>query len=179
MKKLVILSISQLANSIFKLSYGLIITLVVYACTSNQKKEATAPLTAQDSANQQIKSQIDKIVDELAPPDTDYTGEFFQKYETGVVKTKGYFRFGKRHGQWFYFYPHGFIWSEAFYDNGKMNGHSKVYYENGKVYYEGDYKQDVAVGTWNYYDTTGAPALERTYDSLGKVLSTKNLDRKK
>ena len=152
--------------------------LLISACTSNQKKEAT-PLTAEDSANQQIKSQIDKIVDDLAPPDTDYTGEFFQKYETGVVKTKGYFRFGKRHGQWFYFYPHGFIWSEALYDNGKMNGHSKVYHENGKLYYEGDYKQDIAVGLWRYFDTTGVPVVERTYDSLGKVLSTKNLEIKK
>jgi antitoxin component YwqK of YwqJK toxin-antitoxin module len=60
-----------------------------------------------------------------------------------------------------------------------MNGHSKVYYENRKVYYEGDYKQDVAVGLWHYYDSTGTPVIERTYDSLGKVLSTKNLDLKK
>ena len=148
------------------------------ACTSNQNKEEKV-LTLQDSVNTQIKSQIDKIVDELAPPDSDYTGELFQKYESGVVKTKGYFRFGKRHGQWFYFYPHGFIWSEALYDNGKMNGHSKVYYENGKLYYEGNYKQDVAVGVWNYYDTSGAPVLERTYDSLGKVLKDKNLEIKK
>ena len=149
------------------------------ACTSGQKKEEKAAMTLEDSANQQIKSQIDKIVDDLAPPDSDYTGELFQKYESGVVKTKGYFRFGKRHGQWFYFYPHGYIWSEALYDNGKMNGHSKVYYENGKLYYEGNYKQDVAVGVWNYYDTSGVPVLERTYDSLGKVLKDKNLEIKK
>jgi antitoxin component YwqK of YwqJK toxin-antitoxin module len=148
------------------------------ACTSSQKKEEKV-MTAEDSANQQIKSQIDKIVDELAPPDSDYTGEFFQKYETGVVKTKGFFRFGKRHGQWFYFYPNGYIWSEALYDNGKMNGHSKVYYETGKVYYEGDYKQDISVGVWHYYDTTGKLAVERTYDSLGKVLKDKNLEIKK
>jgi antitoxin component YwqK of YwqJK toxin-antitoxin module len=148
------------------------------ACTSGEKKGEKV-MTAEDSAGQQIKSQIDKIVDELAPPDTDYTGELFQKYESGVIKTKGFFRFGKRHGQWFYFYPNGFMWSEALYDNGKMNGHSKVYYENGKVYYEGNYKQDVAVGVWHYYDTTGALAIERTYDSLGKVLNDKNLQIKK
>lgn len=148
------------------------------ACTSGQKKEEKV-MTAEDSANQQIKSEIDKIVDDLAPPDSDYTGEFFQKYESGVIKTKGFFRFGKRHGQWFYFYPNGYMWSEAFYDNGKMNGHSKVYYETGKLYYEGDYKQDIAVGLWNYYDTTGKLAVERTYDSLGKVLKDKNLEIKK
>ena len=148
------------------------------ACKSDEKKDDKA-LTLQDSVNKEIKSQIDKIVDDLAPPDSDYTGEFFQKYESGVIKTKGFFRFGKRHGQWFYFYPNGYMWSEAFYDNGKMNGHSKVYYETGKVYYEGDYKQDIAVGLWNYYDTTGKLAVERTYDSLGKILKDKNLEIKK
>ena len=151
---------------------------LLVACTSKTKEEK-AVMTAEDSANQQIKSQIDKIVDDLAPPDSDYTGELFQKYETGMVKTKGFFRFGKRHGQWFYFYPNGFIWSEAMYDNGKMNGHAKVYYENGKVYYEGDYKHDVTIGTWRYYDTTGKLGLERTYDSLGKLLNDKNLEIKK
>jgi len=153
--------------------------LLLGACTSNQKKDEQPVMTTQDSANQQIQSQIDKIVDELAPPDTDYTGELFQKYESGVVKTKGFFRFGKRHGQWFYFYPNGFIWSEALYDNGKMNGHSKVYHENGRVYYEGDYKHDISVGVWHYYDTAGTLAIERTYDSLGKVLNDKNLQIKK
>jgi hypothetical protein len=70
----------MMKNFLFIIS---ITIFLISACTSNQKKEA-APLTLEDSTNQQIKSQIDKIVDELAPPDTDYTGEFFQKYETGV-----------------------------------------------------------------------------------------------
>jgi len=153
---------------------------LMFACTSTKKTDATTtPVTVLDSANKQIQSQMDKIVDDLAPPDTDYTGEFFQKYENGVVKTKGYFRFGKRHGQWFYFYPNGYMWSEAFYDNGKMNGHAKVYSENGKLYYEGDYKQDRAIGVWTYCDSIGKPIEERTYDTLGKLLSDKNLLLKK
>ncbi|HEX7414159.1 MAG TPA: hypothetical protein VF411_08945 [Bacteroidia bacterium] len=156
-----------------------IIATLINACTSNQKTNTASSKTNQDSVSKQIQSQLDKIVDDLAPPDSDYTGEFFQKYETGVVKTKGFFRFGKRHGQWFYFYPKGFIWSEAFYDNGKMNGHSKVYSANGKPYAEGDYKQDRSVGLWRYYDTTGVVIKEVTYDSLGKVISDKNLQIKK
>lgn len=156
-----------------------IVTILISACTSNQKTDTANPKAIQDSVNKQIQSQMDKIVDDLAPPDTDYTGEFFQKYETGVVKTKGFFRFGKRHGQWFYFYPKGFIWSEAFYDNGKMNGHSKVYSENGKPYAEGEYRKDLSVGLWRYYDTTGTVIKEVTYDSLGKVISDKNIQTKK
>ncbi len=165
----------MLKNILFIL---LVTASLMSRCTSNKTTETTS-LTAEDSANKQIQSQMDKIVDDLAPPDSDYTGELFQKYESGVVKTKGYFRFGKRHGQWFYFYPNGFIWSEAFYDNGKMNGHSKVYSENGKLYYEGDYKQDVAVGHWVYCDSTGTPIQERTYDTLGKVLNDKPIQPKK
>jgi hypothetical protein len=165
----------MLKNIIF---ISLVSTGFILSCTSHTQKETdsvAAKIAAPDSASKQLQSQIDKIVDDLAPPDSDYTGEFFQKYENGMVKTKGYFRLGKRHGQWFYFYPNGYIWSEAFYDNGKMNGKSKVYSENGKLYYEGDYKQDIAVGLWRFCDSTGTPIKERTYDSLGKVLSDKDL----
>ena len=157
------------------ISFLLITIVVLAACNTNTKTNETKATSAQDSMNNEIKSQIDKIVDDLAPPDSDYTGEFFQKYESGVVKTKGFFRFGKRHGQWFYFYPNGFMWSEAFYDAGKMNGHSKVYYENSKLYYEGDYKQDKPVGVWFYNDTTGTPVLQVTYDTLGKIIEQKKL----
>ena len=175
---------NQITSIIFRYRVQCYLTIVtcylLYACTSNQKTDITNPTApAQDSVSKKIQSQLDKIVDDLAPPDTDYTGEFFQKYETGVVKTKGFFRFGKRHGQWFYFYPNGYLWSEAFYDNGKMNGHSKVYSENGKPYAEGEYKQDLSVGLWHYYDTTGAFIKEVNYDSTGKVLSEKNIEPKK
>ena len=160
----------------------LITTVLISACTSNQKTDLTnpaVPSTAQDSVSKQIQSQLDKIVDDLAPPDTDYTGEFFQKYETGVVKTKGFFRFGKRHGQWFYFYPNGYVWSQALYDNGKMNGPSKVFSENGKPYAEGEYRKDVSMGLWKYYDTSGVVIKEVNYDSLGKIISQKDLPIKK
>ncbi|MBS1647089.1 MAG: hypothetical protein JST67_07100 [Bacteroidetes bacterium] len=163
-------------NKILLMPFAL---LFFFACSTNQKNNEKQAVSKQDSANKQIQSQMDKIADELAPPDSDYTGEFFQKYENGVVKVKGYFRFGKRHGQWYYFYPNGLMWSEAFYDNGKMNGQSKVFYENGKTYYQGAYKKDIPVGLWLYNDTTGAANLEVTYDSLGKIIQQKNIPIKK
>jgi antitoxin component YwqK of YwqJK toxin-antitoxin module len=70
------------------------------------------------------------------------------------------------------------LWSEAFYDNGKMNGHSKVYSENGKPYAEGEYRRDLSVGLWHYYDTTGTVIKEVNYDSTGKVVSEKNIESK-
>ena len=43
------------------------------------------------------------------------------------------------------------------------------------MYYEGAYKMDKAIGVWNFYDSTGAQIHTRTYDSLGKVLSDKEI----
>ncbi len=145
---------------------------LLMACQSNQKTDI-AKATALDSSAKQAQSAINKMVDEMAPPDSNYSGDFFLKYENGLMKVKGFFRFGKRHAQWFYYYPNGFVWSEGLFSNGKMEGPSKVYHENGKVYYEGNYKQDKAIGEWNFYDTSSVKVFIRTYDSTGKVLSDK------
>ena len=139
----------------------------------NDKKEEKANVA--DSTVNAAQSYINKMVDEMAPPDSNYTGEFFLKYDNGLMKVKGFFRFGKRHGQWYYYYPNGYLWSDGFFDNGKMNGPTKTYHENGKMYYEGAYNMDKAIGTWNFYDSTGTLIHERAYDSLGKVLSDKDI----
>jgi antitoxin component YwqK of YwqJK toxin-antitoxin module len=128
-----------------------------------------------DSVTAAAQSAINKMVDEMAPPDSTYSGDFFLKYDNGLMKVKGYFRFGKRHGQWFYYYPNGYLWSDGFFDNGKMDGPSKVYHENGRLYYEGAYSKDLAVGTWTFYDTSGVAMHERRYDSLGHVLSERDI----
>ena len=147
-------------------------TLVVLAaCQSNQKSEIGKSDT--DTSATHVQTEIDKMVDEMAPPDSNYSGDFFLKYETGLMKVKGFFRFGERHGQWFYYYPNGLLWSEALFDNGKMDGASKAYEINGKVKQEGVYKKDKPVGEWNFYDTSGVCVFIRTYDSLGNVLSDK------
>src|ERR1035437_8435123 len=148
-------------------------TLVLLAACQSNQKTAIGNATELDSAAKQAQTEIDKMVDEMAPPDSNYTGDFFLKYDNGLIKVKGFFRFGKRHGQWFYYYPSGFVWSEGLFNNGKMDGPSKVYHENGKAYYEGAYKVDKAIGVWNFYDTSGVLSFIRTYDSTGKVLNDK------
>ena len=147
------------------------ITQLVVSCRNGQKPEAGKSDT--DTSAKHVQTEIDKMVDEMAPPDSNYSGEFFLKYENGLMKVKGFFRFGQRHGQWFYYFPNGLLWSEGLFDNGKMSGPSKVYHPNGKVYYEGAYKLDKAVGVWNFYDSTAALLLVRTYDSAGNVLNEK------
>lgn len=144
---------------------------VLISCqNSNTEKKDTKENPAVDSA----QSYINNMVDEMAPPDSNYSGDFFLKYDNGLMKVKGFFRFGKRHGQWQYYYGNGFLWSEGLFENGKMNGPTKVYHENGKVYYEGAYKVDKAVGTWNFFDSTGTMVHERVYDDKGNVLSDKD-----
>ncbi|MFL5753644.1 MAG: toxin-antitoxin system YwqK family antitoxin [Bacteroidia bacterium] len=138
-------------------------------CTSGPKKTETVTTAKTDSAQKASMS----ITEELAPPDSDYTGDYFKKYDNGIVKVRGLFRFGKRHGTWTYFYPNGLKWSEAYFENNKMNGESSVYHENGKLYYSGFYKQDIPVGTWKFYDSTGVLAATKVYDSIPKVKEPK------
>lgn len=153
--------------------------VLLAGCQNSTEKPVNE--TKEKTAADSVESYINNMVDEMAPPDSNYTGDFFLKYDNGLMKTKGYFRFGKRHGQWFYYYPNGYLWSEALFENGKMNGTNKVYHENGKLYYEGFFKGDLAVGAWNFYDTSGVKIFIRTYDSTGKVLADtpiENLQKK-
>lgn len=149
------------------------LSVLMVSCQGSKKDEKKDANL--DSAAQASQSFINKMVDEMAPPDSNYSGDFFLKYDNGLMKAKGFFRFGKRHGQWFYYYPGGYLWSEGFFEDGKMTGASKVYHENGKLYYEGDYKGDKSVGIWNFYDSSGVRIHIRTYDSLGNILSDKDV----
>lgn len=98
----------------------------------------------------------------IIPPDSNYSGEYLDKYPNGIVKFRGTFRFGERHGQWLSFYPNGLLWSEMHYDKGLRHGPNITYYENGQIRYTGFYKNDFVDSTWVYYD------------SLGKLVETLN-----
>lgn len=91
----------------------------------------------------------------IVPPDSTYSGEYTDKYANGIVKFKGYFRIGQRHGQWMSFYPNGVMWSEMHYDKGLRHGPNTTYFENGQVRYSGFYKDDVRDSIWCYFDSTG------------------------
>ena len=99
----------------------------------------------------------------ILPPDSSYTGEYIDKYATGIVKYRGFFRFGRRHGQWMSFYPNGARWSEMHYDKGLREGPNMAYFENGKMRYEGFYRNDKQDSIWNFFDSTGAIAARVQY----------------
>lgn len=94
----------------------------------------------------------------ILPPDSTYTGDYTDKYPGGIIKFKGFFRFGQRHGQWISFYPSGLMWSEMHYDKGLRHGPNITYFESGKIRYSGFYKNDQQDSVWVYYDTLGKVA---------------------
>jgi antitoxin component YwqK of YwqJK toxin-antitoxin module len=140
--------------------FGLVILFIVSltGCDSITGKDVEK--SKQDSIKSISKRDSLKIASELnkysiQPPDADYTGDYIDKYENGVIKFTGFFRFGLRHGQWMAFYDNGIKWSECFYDKGKKQGATMVFHPNGQLKYSGWYKQDQKDSIWFWYDEKG------------------------
>lgn len=133
--------------------------LVLFACNGSRKDGQNTSADSTTASNQeQIKKNIQNELSQYAitPPDTSYTGEYVDKYPNGNTKFRGYFRFGKRHGQWMAWYTNGTLWSECFYDKGLKHGINNVYYESGKIRYKAHYKNDLRDSVWIFYDEFGA-----------------------
>ena len=97
------------------------------------------------------------------PPDSSYTGTYIDRYGNGIVKFRGFYRQGKRHGQWVSFYHTGLPWSEMHYDKGLRHGPNITYFENGEKRYEGQFKMDLRDSVWTYYDTSGTAVKKVTF----------------
>ena len=140
------------------------LALLISSCNNNTTENSEK--VNKDSLNKVAASN--KLANELSkylivPPDSDYTGDYVDKYPNGIIKFNGFFRFGKRHGQWMAFYENGIKWSECFYDKGKKNGSTMVYHPNGNLYYSGWYKQDEKDSLWFFYDDKGKELDRRAY----------------
>jgi len=144
---------------------GLIgINLFLTNCKSNQADEKAR----QDSIAALAASTKTVTINEynkyaIAPPDTDYTGDYVTKYPNGITQFQGFYRFGLRHGQWMSFYDNGEKWSETFYDKGKRHGQSNVYFPTGKLKVTGWYKNDLRDSLWFFYDEQGKEIDRRAY----------------
>ncbi|MDP3556388.1 MAG: hypothetical protein Q8T03_03375 [Bacteroidota bacterium] len=153
MKKITLIFLSVLASFLF-------------SCKTDTKNETPETeiknLVADSISKLQQKIVVDSLKKKnpllILPPDSNYTGEYVDKYGNGIIKFKGNFRFGKRHGQWMSFYPNGLAWSELHYDKGLREGPNLTYFENGKLRYSGYYKNDMRDSIWLYYDTIGKVA---------------------
>jgi hypothetical protein len=137
-----------------------IVVFFAYSCKHDTEKlsdEEQVKVDSLSKANQKRRGDSLKRLNPLLilPPDSEYTGDYIDKYPSGVVKYRGYFRFGERHGQWVAFYNNGLPWSEQHYNKGKKEGPNIVYYENSKLRYSGYYKDDKRDSLWQFYDTSG------------------------
>jgi hypothetical protein len=146
---------------LFFRSTALLAVLLFSQCSPNEKKElSTAEKKYADSVSRvEQRKRADSIRRTnpllIVPPDTAYTGDYVDRYPNGIIKFKGNFRFGERHGQWMSFYPNGLAWSEMHYDKGLRHGPNITYFEDGKTNYSGFYKDDRKDSVWCYYDTLG------------------------
>ena len=147
---------------------------ILFSCNNGTQKENTV---SKDSIYQtsQIDSAVRKELNKylIEPPDTNYTGDHLSKWENGNTKFKGFFRFGKRHGEWLAFYANGVMWSQCFYNKGLREGANNVFFENGKQRYKGWYKNDLREGEWIFYDESGAEIRRITFKEDKEVTTSK------
>lgn len=154
---------------------ALVAVLLAAACQPGQNKEETqAEKEKRDSVSKVQQRQHSDSLKRLnplliMPPDSNYTGSYIDRYPNGIVKFRGFFRFGERHGQWMSFYPTGLLWSEMHYDKGLRHGPNTTYYETGQMRYTGIYKNDRRDSIWVYYDSIGKVA-ERVRFSDDKIV---------
>ncbi|MBL7932909.1 MAG: hypothetical protein JNL60_13460 [Bacteroidia bacterium] len=137
------------------------ISFCLFSCNNSSDKELSpAEKHVRDSiskAHQRMSADSAKKKNPflIMPPDSEYTGSYTDKYPNGIIKFKGQFRFGQKHGHWLSFYPNGLKWSEMHYDKGLRHGPNITYFEDGVMRYSGFYKLDKKDSVWCYYDSIG------------------------
>lgn len=148
----------------------LLCCLFFVSCDS-EKKEKELTDTEKHTADSISKVNQKRVVDSLKklnpllmlPPDSTFTGDYIDKYPNGITKFKGFYRFGKKHGQWISFYQNGLPWSELHFDKGIRSGINITYFENGKERYKGIYKNDKRDSIWLFFDSIGNLAERLQY----------------
>ncbi len=94
------------------------------------------------------------------------TDTYFKEFYGGndQIKMEGAFDKDKnRDGVWKYYTVDGKTLSVTEYKNGIKNGYSILYSPNGTLKYRGEYREDVQIGEWKFYDSeTGE--LTKTID---------------
>lgn len=92
------------------------------------------------------------------------SGIFEERYDNGIIKVRGNYAGGKRHGSWVSFFNTGKTWSEGLYVNGVREGMATVWYENGQKYYEGKYAKGKETGIWKFWKEDGTLMKAIDYD---------------
>ena len=85
-------------------------------------------------------------------------------YKDGSVQVVGHFSNGIKDGGVLYYYPNGSKQVEMFYDNGKLQGAVKTWYENGNVMKSIPYSKGMVHGTLEIYYESGGVFEEVEYN---------------
>lgn len=123
--------------------------------TAAQNESERIVPTVEDNGEESQNAQPEKQLS---------TKDYQEFYDNGNLKIEGDFDENEaRHGLWNAYYENGLKWSESFYAHGQKSGHSITFYPNGKVRYVGEYKNDVKIGHWQFYDEEGTLISEENY----------------
>lgn len=127
-------------------SLVLVGTLFAFSCKS-QNEEKIVPTPPQ---------KVEEAQPVLKESGIDTDGVYREYYKNGNTKIEGYLdQKGEKSGIWKGYSENGQIQSETFFLEGKKNGHTVVFLPNGKPKYIGEYKDDIKIGLWRFYDDQG------------------------
>jgi len=126
----------------------------MFSCSSGQETKSTE--TVEKSKEPEIKPKKNGI---------DVDGAYREYYPSGKVKIEGFYDSkGEKNGVWKGYSENGQIQSEMFYMGGKKNGHAVVFLPNGKPKYIGEFKEDIKIGKWRFYDNEGNLSKEVEFE---------------
>ena len=129
------------------------------ACTPQQAPQKTQPPAEEinTAPKDTIKASVRKDgIQDIKIPDA---GRM-----TGLQEN------GERQGPWTSYFGNGTIRSKTVYSDGKQNGLNEVFHDNGMLFYSGQYRLDLKVGEWKFYDRKGELIKTAQFDSLGVEL---------
>jgi antitoxin component YwqK of YwqJK toxin-antitoxin module len=86
---------------------------------------------------------------------TKFGGVYYEFYAGGKLKTKGYYKRGKRTGKWMYYYSSGKKSAEGYYDEGFKTELWMAYYESGVMSWKGNFFKNIRSGFWRYFYEDG------------------------
>ncbi len=82
-------------------------------------------------------------------------GEYLSYFENGLLKEKGYYKNGLKHGNWSAYNEQGQATSSAHFNLGKKDGEWLIWDNEGNLRYKIAYENGVAVGNWVMYKQDG------------------------
>ncbi len=139
-----------------KTIYILIISMVLFSCSDEKKKE-NSEVKKEVGSNKELKNPaLNKMLNDLNQDETDLSsledGFHELKYPNGNIKSAGTISNGQKEGLWIAYRENGLKWSECEYLNGKPHGKVISYHPNATIYYIGYFNQGVKTGNWMFYD---------------------------